>query len=475
MAAPETLAVVDPWTHARLAEVPLAAASEVPAIEARAREAFEGTRALPSHARRALLAAIADGLDAKRDRFEELLVSEIGKPRPLAKIEVGRALTTFRLGAEEATRLVGEALPLDLAPGQEGLRGTVWREPRGPVLAIAPFNFPLNLVAHKVAPALACGASVVLKPPPQAPLCSLLLGEIVTAACAKAGAPQHALQVVPCANDVAEALVRSDAFGVLSFTGSDKVGWKLAAIAGKKRATLELGGNAAALVHDDAAPDDAALDKLVDLLVKSAYGFAGQVCIKTQRLLVQRALAPKLVDALVARVRALAPADPRGEDTLLGPMVDAAAAARVDGWIEAAVRAGAEALVRGARGRGEHENRLGPSLVRLAGDGAGLALVDDELFGPGLVVQTYDTWDEALTLANRSRFGLQVGVFTESRTLVRRAVERLRVGGVVVGDTASVRVDAMPYGGVGDSGLGREGVRYAMQDMTEPKIVVERG
>ena len=342
------------------------------------------------------------------------------------------------------------------------------------MLAIAPFNFPLNLVAHKGAPALACGASVAHKPPPQAPLCSLLLGESVTAACAKAGAPQHALQVVPCANDVAEALVRSDAFGVLSFTGSDKVGWKLAAIAGKKRATLELGGNAAALVHDDAAPDDAALDKLVDLLVKSAYGFAGQVCIKTQRLLVQRALAPKLVDALVARVRALAPADPRGEDTLLGPMVDAAAAARVDGWIEAAVRAGAEALVRGARGRGEHENRLGPSLVRLAGDGAGLALVDDELFGPGLVVQTYDTWDEALTLANRSRFGLQVGA-SPSRARSFAAPSSGSASAAWSWATRRACASTPCPTGVGDSGLGREGVRYAMQDMTEPKIVVERG
>jgi glyceraldehyde-3-phosphate dehydrogenase (NADP+) len=331
------------------------------------------------------------------------------------------------------------------------------------VLAITPFNFPLNLVAHKVAPALACGAPVVLKPAPQTPLTALKLAEIVRAS----GAPQDMLQVVPCDNAVAETLVRDDAFAVLSFTGSDRVGWHLKSIAGRKHVMLELGGNAACIVHEDATN----LAQIAAVLCASAFNYSGQVCIKTQRLYVHRAVADKLLGELVPRAAAYEPQDPRSTTSAIGAMIDETSADRLQSWIEQATVAGAHILACGKRDR----NRMPATVLRIEGEGSGLRVVEEEAFGPVLTVHVYDTWADAIRMANATRYGLQAGLFTDSLARVKDAYDRLVVGALVVGDVPSVRVDAMPYGGRRDSGIGREGVRYAIEEMTDRKMLVMRG
>lgn len=453
-------AVTSPWSGERLADVELATEDDADRAAAGAVAAFAELRREPSFRRAARARAIADGIAADAERFARLITAESGKPIALARIEVGRAVTTFRLAAEEATRIGGEVVPLDLAEGGADLSGRWVRVPRGPVLAISPFNFPLNLVAHKVAPAIACGCPVVLKPAPQTPLTALALRDL-----ADRVAPRS-LVALPCDVPVAERLVRDDRFAVLSFTGSAAVGWHLKAIAGKKLVVLELGGNAAAIVHEDGG-DPAAIAKK---LCASAFGFAGQVCIKTQRLYVHRPIAERLVDALVAEARRVEVADPSEPTTLLGPMIDERAAARVEAWVDEALAAGARRLAGGPRTGA----RVPATVLAIDGDGRGLRVVDEEVFGPVLTVHVYDAWNDALRMADATRYGLQAGLFTDSMARVSEAFERLEVGGLVINDTPSVRVDAMPYGGARDSGLGREGVRYAIEELTQPKMLVVR-
>ncbi len=456
-----TAPVVEPWTGQVMAEVVLADAARAEEATRASVHAFEATRAMSSFARKALLRKITHGLEARAAEIANLLAREAGKPIAQARAEVARAVATFDLASEEATRITGEVIPLDVTGPSEHYRGQWVRVPAGPVLAISPFNFPLNLVAHKVAPALACGASVLLKPPPQTPLASLVLAEIVR----EAGAPKDALQVVPCDNAVAEGLVKDDRFATLSFTGSAKVGWHLKSIAGKKRVLLELGGNAAVLVHEDGVTDYA-----LDRIVSGAFAYAGQVCIKVQRCYLHAPIAARATEAILTRARALAPADPLDEKTVLGPMIDEANAKRVEAWIEEARAAGAEVLLAGARDGA----RLGPTILRMPGDGRGLKVVDEEIFGPVLTLHTYQTWEGGLALADDSKYGLQAGIFTDSHTRIRQAFARLHVGGLVVGDVPTFRVDVMPYGGSRDSGLGREGVRFAIEEMTERKLLVVR-
>ncbi len=447
-----------PWSGETVGEVHLASRAIADPATALAVDATRALTAMPSHARRDALLQISQSLGARREPLARILALEAGKPIAFARAEVVRAESTFRLASEEATRLGGEALTLDVTPAGEGMRGVVWRVPSGPVLGIAPFNFPLNLVAHKVAPALACGCAIVLKPAPQAPLSALFLAEIVRDAFGGFGA----LTVLPCDVDVAESLVRDERFATLSFTGSAKVGWHLKSVAGNKRVLLELGGNAAAIVHEDAD-----LDFAISRVVSGAFGYAGQVCIKVQRLYVHDALYEAARDRLVALTRELAPVDPLDEKGVLSAMVDESNAKRVDDWVgEGAGRL----LLRGARDR----NRLAPSVVEFDGDGVGSKVVDEEVFGPVLTLHRYRDWDDALTMADATRYGLQAGIFTDSRARVARAFERLHVGGLIVGDVPTFRVDNMPYGGMRDSGLGREGVRYAIEEMTERKLLVER-
>lgn len=449
----------EPWSGAELGSVVLADAAHAEQAVVASGRAFERLRLCTSYDRKAILARIAREIEARAERFAELLAREAGKPIPLARAEVARAVATFEMGAEEATRITGEVMPLDVTATTRGYVGTWVRVPAGPVIAISPFNFPLNLVAHKIAPAIASGCSVLLKPAPQTPLSSLLLAE-----CARcAGAPDDAIQVVPCDVAVAEKLVRDDRFATLSFTGSAKVGWNLKALAGKKRVLLELGGNAAVLVHDDAP-----LDRAVERIVAGAFGYAGQVCIKVQRLYVHRPIADVVVARLVERSRAVEPKSPLDPSALCGPMIDEDNAKRVERWVDEAALAGARVLCGGRR----EGNRYWPTVLEFEGDGRGLKVVDEEVFGPVLTVHRYDTWEGALAMADGTRYGLQAGLFTDSRARIAEAFAKLHVGAVIVNDTPTFRVDSMPYGGTRDSGVGREGVRFAIEEMTERKLLV---
>ena len=455
-----TWVVREPWSGAEIGRVVLADAARAEQAVAACVQSFERLRARTCYERKTVLARVAQEVAAHAERFTELLAREAGKPIALARVEVARAVSTFEIGAEEATRITGEVMPLDITATTRGYVGAWVRVPAGPVIAISPFNFPLNLVAHKIAPAIASGCPVVLKPPPQAPLSSLLLAECIR----RAGAPDDAVQVVPCDVSVAERLVRDDRFATLSFTGSAKVGWNLRAIAGKKRVLLELGGNAAVLLHDDAP-----IDRAVDRIVSGAFGYAGQVCIKVQRLYVHRPIADALVARLVARARAVEPKSPLDPTALCGPMIDEENAKRVEQWVnEAAGGVGTRVLCGGRR----EGNRYWPTVLEFDGDGQGVKVVDEEVFGPVLTVHRYDTWDEALAMADGTRYGLQAGVFTDSRARVAEAFAKLHVGGVIVNDVPTFRVDSMAYGGTRDSGLGREGVRFAIEEMTERKLLV---
>ncbi len=457
----ETLVVREPWSGAEIARVVLADEARAEQAIAASVQAFHRLRLQTSYERKTLLARIAREVEASADRLGVLIALEAGKPITLARAEVARAVSTFEIGAEEATRILGEAMPLDVTSTTRGYSGTWVRVPAGPVIALAPYNFPINLVAHKIAPALACGCSIVLKPAPQAPLTSLLLAECIR----RADAPADAVQVVPCEVAVAQQLVTDDRFATLSFTGSAKVGWHLKSIAGKKRVVLELGGNAAVLVHDDAP-----LEHAIDRVVSGAFGYAGQVCIKVQRLYVHRPIAERLIAALVERTRAVEPRTPLDPTALCGPMIDAVNAQRVEAWVSEAVAAGARVLCGGRR----EGNRYWPTVLEIEGSGSGMKVVDEEIFGPVLTVHRYDRWDEALKMADGTRYGLQAGVFTDSRARVAEAFSSLHVGGLVVNDVPTFRVDSMPYGGTRDSGLGREGVRFAIEELTERKLLVVR-
>ncbi|HEY2517458.1 MAG TPA: aldehyde dehydrogenase family protein [Polyangiaceae bacterium] len=455
------LDVHDPWTRELLGSVVMADAGRAEEAMSAAVKAFDRMRALKSFERKALLRRVAAAIQENSDSLARLLSQESGKPITQARGEVARGVSTFEIAAEEASRLGGEVMALDLTPVAGPYTGEWVRVPAGPVLGIAPFNFPLNLVAHKVAPALACGCSIVLKPPPQCPMTSLALAELVRAA----GAPSDALQVVPCSNEVAEAMVKDPRFATLSFTGSGKVGWALKGIAGKKRVLLELGGNAAAIVHEDA--DRAwALDRIV----AGAFGYAGQVCIKVQRLYLHKPIAEAFLADVVTRARALAPKNPLEDSAVLGPMIDEANAKRVESWVNEARAAGGRVLAGGTR----DGSRYAATVIAFDGDGAGTKVVDEEIFGPVLTVHVYDQWADALRLADASRYGLQAGIFTDSHARIREAFQKLHVGGLIVNDTPTFRVDNMPYGGVRDSGFGREGLKFAIEEMTERKLLVSR-
>lgn len=456
-----SVVVREPWSGAELGRMVLADEARAEEAVAASVRAFDRLRTRTSHERKTVLAGVVREIETHKEAFAELIAREAGKPITQARTEVARAMSTFELGAEEATRVGGEVMPLDTTATSRGYSGYWARVPAGPVIALAPFNFPLNLVAHKLAPALACGCSVVLKPPPQCPLTSLMLAECIR----KAGAPDDAVQVVPCDVPIAEKLVRDERFATLSFTGSAKVGWHLKSVAGKKRVLLELGGNAAAIVHDDAP-----LEWAAERVLSGAFGYAGQVCIKVQRLYVHRSIADRFIAGVVERSRAIEPKSPLDPTAVLGPMIDEGNAKRVEQWVSEATAAGARILC-GARRDG---NRYWPTVLEIEGAGVGLKVVDEEVFGPVLTVHRYDTWDEALSMADGTRYGLQAGIFTDSRTRVAEAFARMHVGGLIVNDAPTFRVDSMPYGGVRDSGLGREGVRFGIEEMTERKLLVVR-
>jgi acyl-CoA reductase-like NAD-dependent aldehyde dehydrogenase len=461
----ETRVVASPWSGEEVGRVADAGPAELDAAAAAALRGFAAWRATPAWRRSEALAAIAAGLAADREGFARSIALEAAKPIRDARLEVDRAAGTFTLAAEEARRLAGEWLPLDLVPGAEGRSALVRRVPVGPVLGITPFNFPLNLVAHKVAPALAAGASIVIKPAPQTPLVAGRLAQVAAAA----GVPGEVFQVVPAANRDAARLVEDPRFAVLSFTGSPQVGWALKGRAGRKRVLLELGGNAAVLVHRDADVEAAARRAVV-----GGFSFSGQVCISVQRAYVHRSRFDDFLERFVAGVRALAYGDPLDERTQVSALIRPAEVDRLAGWVAEARAAGARTIVGGeALGGGTPAGRgLAPTVLTGTGGRPDLRVVAEEAFGPLVVVEPYDDVDEAFAAVNAGRFGLQAGVWSNDLGLVQRAFERLDVGAVLVNEVPTWRSDAMPYGGMKDSGLGREGVRYAMEEMTERKTLV---
>lgn len=422
---------------------------------------FERLRALGTWERAAILRAIAAGITARREELGALLSAEAGKPIRDALVEVDRGAFTFRLAAEEAERMIGETIPLDLLPASRGRLGITRRFPIGPILGISPFNFPLNLAAHKVAPAIAAGCSIVLKPPSADPLIMLKVAEIAT----EAGLPEGALSVIPTDRASADALIADERFRLLSFTGSPAVGWPMKARAGTKRVLLELGGNAACIV--DASAD---LDWAVKRALVGSFAYAGQVCISVQRIFVHESIADEFERRLVAGAATLKVGDPAEATTDVGPLIDDAAAARAKEWIGEAVAAGARLLCGGAPISSDAPRLFAPTIVADAPRSA--RICSEEAFAPLVVLERFASFDAAIESVNESRFGLQCGVFTNDLDHVRRAFDALEVGGVIVNDVPTYRIDHMPYGGVKESGLGREGVRWAIEEATELRLLV---
>lgn len=420
-------------------------------------KAFESTRKMQAFERKKILQSVSEGIRARYEEFARLMALEAGKPIRTARVEVDRAIFTFASAAEEATRITGDYLPLDGQASAAGRAGIVRRFPLGPILAITPFNFPLNLVAHKVAPAMAAGCTVIVKPAPQTPLSALLLAEVIE----QAGWPAGALSVLPLSNADAERLVTDDRLKLLSFTGSGAVGWALKQKARKKKVVFELGGNAGVIIHSDADVAQAARR-----CAQGGFSYAGQSCISVQRIFVHSSIEAKFTTALKAEAKKLKTGNPLEESTDVGPMINEAAAQRAEAWIEEAVRGGAKVLAGGKRTGAVLEPTI------LAKTKPAMKVNCEEVFAPVVVVEPYDEFADAIGKINDSPYGLQTGIFTRDAKLLFSAFEELEVGGVIAGDVPTWRADQMPYGGVKDSGLGREGLRYAIEEMTEPRILV---
>ena len=413
---------------------------------------------LPAHKRAEILVRVAGYLGKRHEEVAQTIAAEAGKPLKAARVEAARAMSTYTFAAAEARKLAGEMVPMDASQAGTGKLAFTLRRPIGIVGAISPFNFPLNLVAHKIAPALAAGCAVVLKPASQTPFSALLLAELET----EAGLPPGWLNVlVGPASEIGDVLVEDERVRAITFTGSGGVGWKLAERAPRKRVKLELGNATPVIVEADSD-----LEEVSRRLAANAFSFAGQSCISVQRIYVQRAAYAELVERLVPKVEALAVGDPLDENTDVGPLIDADARDRVLAWIEEARAAGAEILT-----GGELEGELLRPTV-IANAGPELKVSCEEVFGPVCTINAYDTLDEAIELANGTRFGLQAGIFTGSLPTALEAVQRLEFGGVTVNEAPTFRADQMPYGGVKDSGNTREGPAYAVHEFTEDRLVV---
>lgn len=420
-------------------------------------KAFGTTRRLPAFERQRVLRRVAESISQRREEFARTMAQESGKPIRASRTEVERSIFTFTVAAEESTRIYGEYLPLDWQQATVGRWGIVRRFPIGPIAGITPFNFPLNLVAHKVAPAITSGCPIVLKPAPQTPLTAMLLAETVQ----QAGWPDGGFNVLPLSNEDAGILVSDERLKMISFTGSAPVGWQIKKSAGKKKVLLELGGNAGVLVHSDADLQFAA-----DRCVAGGFGYAGQTCISVQRVLVERGVFAEFLELLMAGVKKLVTGDPMEESTDVGPLIRESDAARAADWVNEAVRGGAR-LLTGGRRKG---SVMDP--VVLTGTRPDMKVNCQEIFAPVVTVESYDNFEDAVRQLNQSAFGLQAGIFTRDAKLLFHAYDELEVGAVIAGDVPTFRIDHMPYGGVKDSGLGREGLRYAIEEMTEPKLLV---
>jgi acyl-CoA reductase-like NAD-dependent aldehyde dehydrogenase len=453
----ETFEVKSPYDGAVVATVAKPTEADVETATAAADEVFEETRKLPVHARAEALMHISRRLDERVEEVAETIVQEGGKPLKWAKVEAARAVSTFRWAAEELRSDDGELMRLDTEAALGSRLGLIRRFPLGPVLAITPFNFPVNLVAHKVAPALAVGAPIVVKPATATPLGALLLGELF----AETDLPPKMMSVLPIGGSEAGALVTDDRYAKISFTGSSAVGWNMRSEAPKKAITLELGGNAGVIVHSDAD-----LERAAQRIAFGGYYQAGQSCISVQRVLVHSDVADRFNELLVGEVNKLKNGDPMNPETDVGPVIDHGSLERISQWVDEAVQSGAEILTGGKR-----EDPFYVPTV-LANTEASMKVRCEEIFGPVVTVSTYDDFEAAVKEVNNSKYGLQAGIFTNDVNRLMSAWRDLEVGGVIANDVASFRADQMPYGGSKDSGAGREGLRYAMGEMTEPRIMV---
>ena len=452
-----TIPVVNPFTEEVFAEVCLADSSEIENAIGLSKDAFPKTRVLPSYQRSNICTDIARGIKNRSEEFAVTIAKESGKPLIYARAEVNRSISTFEIASQEALRMDGEMLTLDITESARGKSGLTRRFPIGPIAGISPFNFPLNLVSHKVAPAIACGNPIIIKPASLTPLTALLLGEVILSTDAIEGS----FSVLPCGGNKAFPLVEDPRIKMISFTGSPPIGWDIKRRAGRKKVVLELGGNAGVIVEPDSDIDFAA-----KRIAFGAFVYSGQVCISVQRAYIHYSRIDEFLDKLVTETKSLKSGDPLDESVKIGPMINIDNAKRIEAWVKDAVSKGAKVLSGGKR------NGTYYSPTILTGVDPKLPLSCNEAFGPVLVVDTYSDFQDAIERVNDSDFGLQAGVFTNQMDKTLRAFNQLDLGGLIINDVPTFRVDNMPYGGTKDSGFGREGIKYSMQEMTEIKLLV---
>jgi len=453
------LAVINKYSGEVATRVARADARLLDEAIAAAARAAEPMRRMRAYQRQQVLRHLVEQCEKRQEELAHVLCIEAGKPIKYSRLEVTRLIDTLRIGMEESTRIMGEIMPLDITERAAGYTGMWRRVPIGPCALITPWNFPLNLVAHKIAPALACGCPFIAKPASYTPVGALLLGEML----AETDLPEGAFSILPMNSKDAGALTEDDRIRKLSFTGSAEVGWALKAKSGRKRVTLELGGNAAVVVDHDANLDDA-----VARIVFGAFYQSGQSCISVQRIYAHRGVYNPLREKLAAATKALKHGDPLEEDTFIGPIVTEDDAKRIEQWVSEAVASGAKLLCGGKREGSIYHATLLENAPRDS------KVCQEEVFGPVAVLEQFDDFDKVICAVNDSRYGLQAGVFTRDIERVMRAWDEIEVGGVIINDVPSFRVDNMPYGGVKDSGLGREGIRFAIADMTEVRLLVIR-
>lgn len=453
----ESFEVRSPFTNEVIAEVCSIGRDEIEEVIVRAEEAAKEMKNLPRFRIAKGLRKISEGIEKRKKEFAETIAKEAAKPINVARGEVERGIATFAWAASEAERFAGDVVPIDTQAGGKGKTGWTMRIPRGVIYGITPFNFPLNLVGHKVAPALASGNSIIIKPSRKTPLTALLLGEVFL----ESGLPKSALQVAPMDTDYMDAILNDERIAMISFTGSDKVGWMLKEKCGKKQISLELGGNAPVIVDESAD-----IDKAVERTTMGAFVYAGQVCISVQRVLLHDKIKDEFTKKFVEKAKKLKKGNPLKDSTQLSSMIDEDAAKKAKKWVDEAIDNGAKLLC---------GNEIDGSVLDatiLTNVNSEMRVVSEEIFAPVAVIETFSDFQEAVEMANHSRFGLQAGVFTQSLENSQYAANNLEYGGVMINDVPTFRVDNMPYGGVKDSGFGREGVQYAMEEMSEIRLIV---
>lgn len=453
------LSVTNKYDQNIIATIPFADPAEVQFAIANSVQGFQLYSKWSADERRDIILKIRDGLILEKEKIINLIVSEAGKPIDYARLEVDRSIKILEMAADEALRVGGEVVPMDFGIGQGKLAATK-RFPIGPVLAISPFNFPLNLALHKIAPALAAGCSVILKPSPYTPLTALAFASI----CKRVGLPGGVLNVVVCKNEEAELMLQDERIKMLSFTGSADIGWKLKEKAGKKKVTLELGGNAAIIVDRTSNIDEA-----VKAIVYGAYLYSGQICISIQRIYVDQLIFDDFVEKMKIEVAAITIGNPNDEGVIVGPVIDAHHLARIHHWVNEARIQGAQVLF-GGEIMDMHKNIYAPTL--LTNTRPEMKIVAEEVFGPVAIIEKVQYFDQVIREINRSRYGLQAGLFTNQLSQIKYAHENLEVGALIINGIPGFRIDSMPYGGVKDSGFGREGIKYVIEEMTEPRLLV---